>query len=66
MSLSFREQAAIAVYTMNDTTSNDSARAAQQLAEACCEEWGHDLEASGGTLWCARCGALLKSADEAP
>ena len=51
--LTFREQAAIALY-VSDT--RRTVEMAQKLAEACCEAWGHDGLMS---CKCDRCGAYV-------
>lgn len=70
MSLSFREQAAIAIRTMppvdaddREWSSSEAVERAQHLADACCAKWGHDWERIDPDAQppcgsnCLRCGA---------
>jgi len=66
VSLSFREQAAIAVWTdpARNLDEDAAARAAQKFADECCKQWGHVREVfqhpTAGNLtalYCERCGA---------
>lgn len=60
--LSFREQAAIALFASCQTAEQKYAAVAtsgaQRLADACCEAWGHAnvTDAEGRPVRCARCG----------
>ena len=69
MSLSFREQAAIAIFTISDDADSanqeDAVFAAQHLANVCCEEWGHERGHPIAIGWvCARCGDAITADNE--
>lgn len=67
MSLSFREQAAIAQLAAGVRNMPSIRDDAQKLADSCCKVWGHDYvewrgeNGNGRTVWiadaCVRCGA---------
>lgn len=83
MSLSFREQAVIALLACTRHDANErpyslveseAVTCAQDLADACCAKWGHDLPFQGCDLvdeepdeqlkkeraTCERCGKVIK------
>lgn len=69
MKLSFREHAAIALYSVpaseyqKEFTSETAVKYAQVLADAACEGWGHDesmYPSSDNTRLCLRCGKKVK------
>ena len=67
MSLSFREQAAIALAggiqgTNSAPTGKEVAEMSQVLADACCKAWGHSSPVN--MYRCERCGAGLKGASK--
>lgn len=61
-SLSFREQAAIALYSMTGEDSleaEDTIISAQFLADEACKQWGHKV-IGGYRYECTRCGAKVE------
>jgi len=57
--LSFRERAAIAIYSARSSggvldPTEECVNAADRLAKAACEAWGHDM--ADGRTRCKRCG----------